>query len=172
MNWLDFVIIFVLCGFVFAAYRAGLIREVVTLLAVIFGIIIAGTLYDNLAKDVLVFIDNSDAARAVSFLVLFGAVYLFGQIMAYVLKTGASLLMLGSLDKLGGAAFGLLKGLLVVQVLLIVFAAYPSLGLEGAVGGSKIGRYFVDDVSFLLHILPGEFDDRVDAFLHPQPETA
>lgn len=165
MNWLDILIIVALIGFTGAAYSAGLIREVVTLTAVIAGIVIAGTLFDDLASDVLIFIDNDSAAEAVSFLVLFGAVYIFGQIAAYMLKTGASLLMLGFWDKLGGAVFGLIKGLFIVQILLLVFAAYPSLGLGGAVEGSELADYFVDDFSLLLHLLPQAFEDRIDAFL-------
>lgn len=167
MNWLDFIIIFVILGFVVAAYSSGLIREVVTLIAVILGIVVAGVLYDNLAKDVLVFIDDEDVSRAISFLALFGAVYLLGQISAYILKRGASLMMLGWADKVGGAFFGLIKGVIVVQVLLILFAAYPSLHLDNAIDNSKIGRFFVDDVSFLLPILPREFGDRIDQFLTP-----
>ncbi len=165
MNWLDFVIILVVIGFVAAAYSAGLIREVVTLVAVLLGIVIAGALYNKLAKDVLVFLSDEDAARAISFLILFGAVYLFGQIMAYILKTGASLVMLGWADHIGGAVFGLFKGLLVVQVLLVLFAAYPSLKLDGAIEDSHLGGYFVDDVPFALQIMPGDFDTRIDRFL-------
>lgn len=167
MNWLDIAIILIVVGFVAAAYSAGLIREVITLLSVIIGIIIAGQLYDNLTTDVLVFMDDRDVADAISFLVLFGAVYLFGQILAYTLKTGASLLMLGWANHIGGAFFGLLKGLIVVEVLLIVFAAYPELGLDGSVDGSEVSRYFVKDVDWVQWILPGNFDERVDAFLAP-----
>jgi membrane protein required for colicin V production len=165
MNWLDFVIILVIVFFVLGAYSAGLIREVVTLFAVFLGIVIAGALYNSLAKDVLVFIDNEDAARAISFLILFGAVYLIGQISAYVLKTGASLLMLGWVDHAGGAVFGFLKGIIVVQVLLIVFAAYPSRDMDSAVNDSTLGPFFVDDVSFVLQVMPGDFSDRIDHFI-------
>src|SRR3990170_1969459 len=129
MNWLDIVILVILLAFALSAYSAGLIREVITLVAVVVGIVVAGQLYDKLATDILVFIDNEEAALAISFLVLFGAVYLLGQLTAYVLKRAASLLMLGWADRLGGALFGLLKGLIVVEVLLILFAAYPQLHL-------------------------------------------
>ncbi|MCH8815279.1 MAG: CvpA family protein [Chloroflexi bacterium] len=168
MNWIDLVIVLIIIGFVAAAYRAGLIREVVTIVAVFLGIVIAGLLYDDLATDVLVFIDDADAARAIAFLILLGSVYLLGQIAAYVLKAMASIMMLGWADKFGGAAFGLLKGLIVVQMLVILFAAYPSLGLGDAIGNSEIGSFFVDDVSFLLVILPGDFNDRIDEFLLPE----
>ncbi len=169
MNWLDFAIIFVLIGFVAAAYAAGLIREAVTLVAAILGIIIAGLLYDDLAADILVFMDDEDAAQAISFLILVGAVYMFGQIIALMLSRTASLLMLGWADRAGGAVFGFLKGLLVVQALLIVLAAYPSLGMEDAVAGSQLAPYFVDDVDVLLWVLPDNFDSRIERFLAPQP---
>ncbi|HUF52279.1 MAG TPA: CvpA family protein [Dehalococcoidia bacterium] len=172
MNWLDVVIVIALLGFTVAAFRAGLIREVVTLSAVIIGIVIAGFLYDALAVDIFVFIDNQNAAEAVSFLMLFGSVYLFGQIAAYMLKTGASLLMLGPWDHLGGAIFGFIKGIFIVQILLIVFAAYPSLGLDGAVENSALAQYFIDDFSFLLKILPRDFEDRIDDFLGPDDDPS
>lgn len=172
MNWIDTAIILILAGFVATAYTAGLIREVVTLVAVLLGIVIAGLFYDDLAADVLVFVDDEDAAQAVAFLVLFGATYLIGQIAAYVLKRMASIMMLGWADKAGGAAFGLVKGLVVVQVLVILFAAYPSLGLNDAIDDSAIGRFFVDDVSVVLVILPAEFDQRVDDFLLPDTAQA
>ena len=168
MNWIDLVIILILVAFVGTAYTAGLIREVVTMVAVVVGIVVAGLLFDDFATDVLVFIDDEDAARAVAFLVLLGAIYLFGQIAAYVLKRMASIMMLGWADKAGGAAFGLVKGLVVVQVLVVLFAAYPSLGLDDAIDNSAIGKFFVDDVSVVLVILPGEFDDRIDDFLLPE----
>lgn len=167
MNWIDVAIVLILAGFVVTAYTAGLIREVVTLISVLVGIVVAGILYDDLAADVLVFVDDEDAARAIAFLVLFGSTYLIGQIAAYVLKRMASIMMLGWADRAGGAAFGLLKGLIVIQVLVILFAAYPSIGLDDAVDDSTVGRFFVDDASVVLVILPGEFDERIDDFLLP-----
>lgn len=168
MNWLDFAIIALILSFVIAAYSAGLIREVIILLAAIVGIVAASILYDKFASKVLTFIGDKDVARAISFLILLGAVYLLGQILAYVLKRAASLLMLGWADHIGGAVFGLLKGLLVVQILLIIFAAYPGLKLHDAVADSQLAPYFIDDVSFILKVLPGEFGDRIDKFLAPE----
>ncbi len=167
MNWLDIVIVLTVVSFVAAAYSAGLIREVVTMVAALVGIVVAGLLYDDFAEEVLVFIDDRDVSLALSFLILAGAVYLFGQIVAYVLKKFASLLMLGWADRMGGAFFGLLKSLILVQILLIVFAAYPSLGLEKAIAGSELASYFIDDASVLLVILPGDFEERIDQFLAP-----
>jgi membrane protein required for colicin V production len=171
MNWLDIVVILVIASITIAAYSSGFIREVITLVAVVAGIVIAGALYERLAQDVLVFIDDEDAAEAIAFLSLFGGVYLMGQIGAYVLKTGASLLMLGPLDHLGGAAFGFIKGVFVVEMLIIIFAAYPSLDMDSAVDNSVVARRLVDDFDFLQIILPTNIDDRIENFLTAPEET-
>ena len=73
--------------------------------------------------------------------------------------------------KISCAVFGFVKGILVVEMLLIVFAAYPSLNLDGAVNNSLIARHLVDNFAFLLHILPSNFDHRIDQFLTP-PQPA
>jgi membrane protein required for colicin V production len=163
MNWLDPVILIALGGFTFAAFRAGLIREVVALVAVVVGVLVAGHYYDDLADDVLLFIKNDKAANAVAFLALFGSVALLGQLAAFLIKQAVSLLLLGWLDHLAGGAFGLLKGLVLVELFLIFFATYPYLGLEKAIDGSAIAPLFLDKGAVLLKLLPGDFNRAVEA---------
>jgi uncharacterized membrane protein required for colicin V production len=75
-----------------------------------------------------------------------------------LLKETASLLMLGTFDHLAGAAFGLAKGVVIIQVLLILFATYPSLGLGDAISESSLSPVFTEDAPILLKVLPAEFD--------------
>ncbi|KKK81828.1 hypothetical protein LCGC14_2809550, partial [marine sediment metagenome] len=105
------------------------------------------------------------AARAVAFLLLLGAVYLAGQLIAIMLKQVAAVLLLGWADRIGGALFGILKGLIVVEALLILLVTYPQLGLDDAIDGSALGSVFLDAASVLLFVLPDEFERAVDAFL-------
>jgi membrane protein required for colicin V production len=164
MNWLDAVIVIVIAWFTFAAFRAGVIREVVGIIALVVGVLAAGYYYDDLAENVLLVIDDDTAANVIAFLVLFGAVALGGQLAAFLLKQMTALLALGWVDHLAGAAFGLLKGLILVEVFLILFTTYPYLGLGGAVRGSAIAPLFLDGGPVLLKLLPGEFDRAVEAF--------
>ena len=165
MNWLDIVIILIVAFFAATAFFAGLIRELVTLASAVVGIVVAGLFYDDLARDVLVFIDNKDTANIVGFLMLLGAIYLAGQLIAIMLKQVTAILLLGWADRLGGALFGLLKGLVVVEVLLILFVTYPQLGLDDAIEDSGLASVFLDAIPVLLLILPNEFEQAVDAFL-------
>ncbi len=165
MNWLDIVIILVIAFFALSAFKTGLIREVVTLVSVVVGVIVAGLFYDNLARDVLVFIDNEKTALIVGFLVLLGAIYLAGQLIAVMLKQVAAVLLLGWADHIGGALFGLLKGLIVVEVLLILLVTYPHWGLDDAIDGSALASVFLDARSVVLFVLPDEFEQAVDGFV-------
>jgi membrane protein required for colicin V production len=164
MNWLDPAIVIVIAWFTFAAFRAGIIREVVTVIAFVLGVLAAGFYYDDLAENVLLFIDDDTAANVAAFIVLFASVALGGQLAATLLKQIAGLLRLGWLDHLAGAAFGFLKGLILVEVFLILFTTFPYLGLDGTIRGSAIAPLFLDGGPVLVKLLPGEFDDAVEAF--------
>lgn len=163
MNWLDAVILIALIGFTVAAFRAGLIREVVTLVAVVVGVFIAGHYYDDLAEDVLLFIKNDKAAKVIAFLTLFASVALLGQLAAFLMKQAVSMLLLGWLDHLAGGVFGLLKGLVLVELFLMFFATYPYLGLDKVIDGSGLAPLFLDNGPALLKLLPGEFNRAVEA---------
>jgi membrane protein required for colicin V production len=158
VNWLDGVILAVLIWFIFTAFNAGFIREVVTIVSVILGVVLAGLFYERLADDIGTFVDSERAARTIAFLVIFGAVALAGQVAAMLLKETAGLLMLGTFDHLAGAVFGLAKGVVIIQVLLILFATYPSLGLGEAISDSKLSPVFTERAPILLQVLPAEFD--------------
>jgi len=163
MNWLDAVIVIALLGFTAAAFRAGVIREVVTLVAIVAGVLVAGHYYDDLADDVLLFIKNDKAARVIAFLALFGSIALLGQLAAFLMKQAVSMLLLGWLDHPAGGVFGLLKGLVLVELFLMVFVTYPYLGLDKAIDGSTIAPLFLDHGAALLKLLPGEFNRAVEA---------
>ena len=158
MNWLDGVILAVLIWFIFAAFTAGFIREVVTIVSVVLGVVLAGLFYERLADDLKTFIDSDRAARTAAFLAIFGATALAGQVAAMLLKETASLLMLGTFDQLAGAVFGFAKGVVIIQVVLILFATYPSLGLGRAISDSSLSPLFIERGPILLRVLPAEFD--------------
>jgi len=164
MNWLDLVIVLVIAWLTYSAFGAGLIREIVGLIAAVLAVVVAGVYYDALARDVLTFIEDDTTALVVAFLMLLGSVYFLGQLLAYILKQTVSLLMLGWADHLAGAAFGFLKGFVLVEILLILFVTYPELGLDDVIAGSAFAQVFLEGLPVLLALLPDEFEAAVDSF--------
>ena len=163
MNWLDIIVVATIAWFIFSAFWAGVIREIVAIVGVALGIVLAGLFYQDLADDVKLVIDVDNAPPIIAFLLIFGACALAGQLAAMVLKQTAALLMLGTFDHLLGAVFGLAKGIVVVEILMIVFVTFPALGLTETIDESMFGPIFLNGIPFLLKVLPSEFDSAVEA---------
>lgn len=164
MNWIDILIIAIFVWFTYAAFHAGAIREVVTILGAVFAVALAGLFYKELAEDVGVAVESDETARVIAFGTIFGAVVLASQLAALFLKQAASLLLLGIFDSVVGAVIGMLKAFVFVELGLIAAITFPSLGLERSVDGSAFAPLFLDLVPVLKLILPGEFKNEIEAF--------
>jgi membrane protein required for colicin V production len=163
MTWVDGAIIVLVAWFTFSAFSAGIIREIVNVTGVALGIVLAGLFYQDLASDVKLAVDSENAANVIAFLAIFGACFLAGQLAGMLLKQTASLLMLGTFDHLLGAVFGFVKGMAIVEILLIVFVTFPAFGLKEPIRDSLFGPMFLNGIPILLRILPVEFRNAVNA---------
>ncbi|HEY7466224.1 MAG TPA: CvpA family protein [Dehalococcoidia bacterium] len=164
MSWIDVAILATMLWFTYAAFHAGMIREIITIVGAVFAVALAGLFYTELAEDVHVAVDNQETARIIAFAMIFGATILAAQLTALFLKQAASLLMLGLADSVGGAAIGFVKGFVFVEIALILMITFGSLGLNGAVEDSALAPFYLDFLPVLKFILPGEFKDAVNAF--------
>jgi uncharacterized membrane protein required for colicin V production len=171
MNWLDAAILALVAWFTFAAFQAGFIRESVTLVAALLGVVLAGVFYVDLADDVLMFIDNVYVARIIAFGILFAATALAGQMVALVLKPAVDFFQLGVFDQLMGAAFGLTKAAIFVEVFLILFITYPKWSMDEAIDQSFIGSLMIKNTPWLINVLPGEFDVSVSGYQDGLPAS-
>ena len=165
MNWLSIAIVVVIGVLTWRSYRSGFIRELVSLAAVILAVPVAGILYDDLYPKVHPIVDNVALANLISFVSLFAGVIVAGQVISHLLHQVAAALNLGAVDKIAGGAFGLLKGVLICQVLLIVLVAFPVPDLRDEIDGSPVATRLLDGTPFVLAILPQGFNDEVDGFL-------
>jgi membrane protein required for colicin V production len=164
LSWIDVAILATMLWFTYAAFHAGMIREVITIVGAVFAVALAGLFYQELAEDVHVAVDNQETARIIAFAMIFGATILAAQLTALFLKQAATLLMLGLADSLGGAVVGFIKGFIFVEMGLILMITFDSLGLNGAVEDSALAPIFLNALPVLKLILPGEFKDAVNAF--------
>src|SRR5687767_16024112 len=113
VHWIDLVIVAIVAWSAFSAFRRGLIRQFVSLLSVIAGGLIAAHLHNRLATNIDFIVEDPVTRKLIAFAAIFAGVVLLGQVLAMLLRTVAGLLLLGPIDHLGGAAFGLLPGLLI-----------------------------------------------------------
>lgn len=165
MSWLDLVIVAVVAWTTLSAFRAGLIREAVTLLGLILGAVLAGQFYDRLSANIEFAIDHRATRNLVSFFAIFGGIQVIAQVGAAMLSGTAKVLFLGPLDHLGGALFGLLKGLLFVEVVLIASQTFTAAQwLNAAIEESTLAPFFLDVAPIVEGLLPAEFGEAVQRF--------
>jgi len=158
MNWLDIVILIVIAWFTLTSLRTGLIREIMALVGFVAGIYLAGQFYLIPAAWLHQAGLDVNLSSIAGFAVVLVVVWVAASLLASLLHQVANLLFLGWLNHLGGGLFGLLRGLVIVEILIIIAARYPVAGLDKTIQASTLGSFFLRSIPFVLELLPGEFD--------------
>lgn len=154
MNWLDIVLLVALVAVAFTGLKQGLIKAVLSLAGLIIGVILASNLYTTLGN-LLGFIPNEKAAGIVAYILILIVVMIIASILARLLKTIISIAMLGWVNHLGGAVFGLLLGAIFWGAILAIWVRFFGTGL---VTESFIAGVLLNKFPLVLALLPSDFD--------------
>jgi len=124
MNTLDIVFLVLIGASVLYSLIRGLVREIFSFLSIIFGFFGASYGYSSLALWLKRLVTNETLAQILGFAILFTAVSLgiglLGRVLSRLIHKGG----LGWADRMGGAAFGFLKAILLVAIILLVLTAF------------------------------------------------
>ncbi len=156
MSWLDLVIVVVLAISTFLGLRMGIIKAVLSLAGVIVGVVLAGQYYVALADVLPFFSETSSAAKIVAFAIILIAVMVIAITLARLLKWAASAMLLGWVNRLGGATLGLVLGAIFCGALLAIWVKW--LGVGSTITESAVSAFLLDKFPLILALLPGEFD--------------
>ena len=156
MNWLDTVIIIILAVSAFFGLKTGIIKAVLSLVGVILGVVLAGQYYGALADVLPFFSEPSKVANIVAFAIILVVVMVVAAVLARFLKWAASVMMLGWVNHLGGAAFGLFMGAIFCGALLAIWVKW--LGAGSTISESLLSIFLLDKFPLVLALLPDEFD--------------
>ncbi len=154
MSWLDIAVIVIIGIATLIGLKIGIIKAVLTLAGVIVGVLLAGRFYVALA-DRLTFIPQETLARVVAFAIILMVVVLIASIIAGVLKWLASIILLGWVNRLGGALLGLITGSILCGALLAMWTKF--LGISDPIAESALATFLLDRFPMVLALLPGEF---------------
>ncbi|MFH1650783.1 MAG: CvpA family protein [Chloroflexota bacterium] len=160
MNWLDIIIIVIIAIPTVVGLKMGIIKALLSLAGVILGVILAGRFYSQLAGE-LTFITEENLAKIVAFAIIFLGIMIIAGVAAGILSKIVSMMLLGWVNHLGGAAFGFLLGGIFCGALLAIWAKF--LG-TGAIIDSSLAPILLDKFPSVLSLLPGEFDAVRDFF--------
>ena len=155
MNWLDIVIIVAIAITALIGLKIGIIKAVLFLAGLIVGVILAGHFYVPLSEQ-LAFIPQANIAKIVAFTIILIGVMVIAGVLTKLLKWAASVMMLGWVNHLGGAVFGLVLGAILCSALLATWVKF--FGVTGAITESSLTALLLDRFPMVLALLPEEFD--------------
>jgi membrane protein required for colicin V production len=161
MNWLDIVLLVVLVIAVVMGLKMGLIKAVLLVVGIIVGVVLAGQFSAALGER-LTFISSEGVAKGVAFAIIMLAVLAAAAIAAALLTWATKLVMLGWINRLGGAILGLFLGALFCGALLAMWVYF--LGTAEAITESAIATVLLDRLPVVLALLPAEFNSVSSSF--------
>lgn len=129
MNLVDIIILVILGIFLLKGVLRGLLKEVCSLLGLVCGGLLAFYLHLPLAQWVMeMFHWPSQLCITLAFLVVFICTLLVFGVLGYVLNRFVKLVFLGGLNRVAGALFGFLQGVVLLSLILFALnsASVPS----------------------------------------------
>ena len=124
MNPFDMAIVVILSYCVIRGIFRGLIKELSSIIGVLACFYAAYTYYAGFAGFFSRWITNESFLNITSFLLIFCTVFFLVSIVGLVIKYVLNIAYMGWFDRICGAGFGLLKGVLIISILLIIFTAF------------------------------------------------
>jgi membrane protein required for colicin V production len=124
VNWLDAALILLIAFSIWRSFAKGLTREVVGLLSVVVGIFAATWLYGTAAVWIEPYVNSHAMARFCGFMAVFLAVMLLGSLISFILSKVLRVTGLSFFDRLLGAGFGILRGVLMAAALVMALLAF------------------------------------------------
>jgi membrane protein required for colicin V production len=127
MTFFDFLVLALIASSVVSGAMRGIVRALLTGVALIIGLLIAAQGYEAVGAILLGLkvVESSAAANAGGFLLIMAIALTGGFLAGRLVKGGLRHARLESVDRVLGGAFGLLRGWAVCSILYLTLTAFP-----------------------------------------------
>jgi membrane protein required for colicin V production len=158
MNSLDLFFLVIIIIFFLRGLFRGLAFELISLIGLILGYLIAITYLNILSALILKYIPAlpTAAANIISFAIIFIITNIILRFVANVLTRTLKYAMLGWLNRLLGGLFGIMKSLIVLSIIVFLISLVPA--LDGILKMFGLGDSFIFP---LLKILGPELYEQI-----------
>jgi len=157
MNWLDVVLVIVLLWSVFTSFSTGLTREIVKLVSLVAALVLAIWFYGTAGSFLQPYVSSPGVAHFCGFLIVFVGVLILGSVVGHTLGRFLKVTGLSFVDRLLGAAFGVVRGVLIgVALILALLAFAPGKSPPNAVVDSRLAPYEIDAARVFAAVAPHE----------------
>jgi membrane protein required for colicin V production len=157
MNGVDVAIIIALLLSTALGVYWGLIRQVLSVVGLVAGVVLASRYGVDVADALSSFVRSAIVAQALGFTFVVIAVSSLVGLLATLLHRFIGLLFLGWLDHLTGGLLGLVQAALLCTVLLAIAAVLPNETVIDALDGSRVAPVLVRLFGGVLELMPESF---------------
>jgi membrane protein required for colicin V production len=159
VNLLDILLIVIVAASVAAGWYAGFARAAIGFIAVLGGILFGFWFYGIPAAWLRTFLKSETASSILGFVFVFFAFQLAGGIAGKILSKIFKWTGLSFIDRICGAAFGLVRGALGAVAFVAVLMAFTPRPMPNWMVGSAVLPYAIDAADICAAIAPRELKD-------------
>lgn len=154
MSLLDLLVVIVLGVSVAAGFVAGFARVGIGFIAAILGVVFGFWFYGIPAGWVHHYLKSTTASNVIGFLLVFWAFLMAGALLAKLISKLFKWTGLTWLDRLLGAAFGLVRGALITVAMIAVLLAFTPKPLPNWMVESQVLPYAMEASSAISALAP------------------
>jgi membrane protein required for colicin V production len=166
MNAFDILVAVILSYSLIRGLFRGLVKELASIIGVLGGFLAAYSLYGVAAGYLSRLVSNPAYRNILAFMVIFCVVVILVNLLAVVIKYVLRIVFLGWLDRLGGVAFGVVKGVLIVSVIFLVLTAFLPKGtplIRDSMSAPYISMVSEKLAALVSNDIKSEFSAKLDA---------
>jgi membrane protein required for colicin V production len=159
VNWLDVVLGLIILASVATGFMRGFVRLGIGFAAVVTGFLLASWGYGMAGAWLVPYVSKKAIADLIGFLLVFIAVLIAGALIGNLFARMLKLTGLSWLDRLLGAAFGVVRGLLICVVMVLLMTAFSPNSPPRSVVESEFSPYVIGAAGVLAAATPHDLKD-------------
>jgi membrane protein required for colicin V production len=159
MSILDIIMMIIIGASCIYGITKGFIRDVFSLIAVIVGVIAALVGYPWAAAYLSALVPAGPPANIIGFALILLIVSIGVSVLGVVISKAIAGADLSVYDRIAGACFGLIEGIVVASVIAVIAAVLT----PSAVSSSRIAPYLLRGVDAAITLLPSDTREQIDS---------
>ncbi|HSW40314.1 MAG TPA: CvpA family protein [Acidobacteriota bacterium] len=156
-TYLDLIFIGIIAVSTIFALLKGLAREIISLVALVAGFILAVRFYQIPAAKLTGFTSTESIANFLAFLFIFLGCIVIGIILAFAVNRMLKAASLKGIDRLFGAVFGFIRGWAISLVLVIGLVAFPL--RDDLLAKSFLAPFLLGGAQMVILLVPQNLKD-------------
>lgn len=156
---MDIVLLIILATSVVQGLFAGFSRVAISFAGTLLGLFLAIWFYPSAAARLAPYLSSETLAKFMGFVLIFVGIQLLAALVAWAVERVFKLSGLSWLDRMLGAAFGLLRGVVMCTILLLGLMAFPFKPIADTIAKSEVAPYVIGIANAAAAVAPKEVKD-------------